>query len=134
MANEPNPSDIIIKAVTPSTPIVGVGQQFTIDVTVFAPDEDFEDEVGYRLYCYVCPCGGDGPKDVEPKFFTGHVNTLGGCWTTPQADFTFTVTAGATPSLYNITAVLLEGTHGVPDPSDLPSVVCTQFEGAVIVV
>src|SRR5579859_5687803 len=135
MPEEPNPTDIVIQSVVATPTVVGVNQTFTISVTVFAPDEDFEDQVGFRLFCNVCPCGGDGPAAITPLSpVKGHVNETGQGWETPQSTFNFTVTAGATPSVYNITAVLLEGTKGVPDAGDPPSVFCTNCSGAVIVV
>lgn len=128
------PPDIAITNVVASTPVVGVGGDFTVDVSVFAPEEDFEDQVGYRLYCYVCSCGGDGPAKIDPPLFQGHVNDEPPIWNSQASTITFKVTAGGTPAIYNFTAVLLEGTKGVPDKEDPPSVFCTECSGSVVVV
>jgi hypothetical protein len=128
MSQEPEyPPDIAILQVT-APPVVQCGSTFTIDVTVFAPDEDFEDGVAYRLFLHVCPCEGEPPK-YTPKIQTGHVQDAP--WTTATSTIPFTVTAGATPDIYEVKAVLLEGPKGVPEPDDPPSIVSA---GPIVVI
>jgi hypothetical protein len=136
MVDAPEPADDIrIDSVTVSQPVVGINQTFTVYVTVFAPEEDFEDQVGFRLFLHVCPCEGEGPAAISPSsLIKGHVNETGQGWENPTSTFTFTVTAGATPSVYDIRVVLLEGTKGVPDKDDRPSVFCSDCAGSVVVI
>ena len=98
-----------INSVTASQPIVCAGGSFTIDVNVTATDDDFEDGSAYRLYLFVQ--GANGPVVSTPIFQAGHVQE--GFWTAPTSDFVATLTAGATPDLYTITAALIEGPKGV---------------------
>ena len=131
MTEPVSPPDIAITGVTVSTSVVATGGTFDVNVTVFAPDEDFEDGVAFRLFCVVCTCGGDPPAHITPASpLKGHVQD--GFWTTPTSTTTFTVTAGATPAIYNVTAFLLEGVSGLPEQDDLP--VSTGSAGPVFVI
>ena len=98
--------------------VVAGGCTFTVDVTVFAPDEDFEDGVAYRLYVFLCPCGFPPAKTPEP--LKGHVQEAP--WSNATSTIRFTGVAGAAPSFYEVRAALLEGPSGVPDAQDPPSV------------
>jgi hypothetical protein len=132
MTTEPaSPPDIIIKSVSVVQPVVTAGSPFDIDVTVFAPDEDFEDGVAYRLYCFVCSCAGNPPAQV-PEPVKGHVQDSP--WKDATSTIRFTGIAGSAPAIYDVKAVLLEGPSGVPDPDDPPSVFCTDCSGGIVVV
>jgi hypothetical protein len=118
MSTPTSPTDIVIEKVSVVEPVVLSGSQFHIDVTVFAPDEDFEDGVAYRLYVFLCPCGYPPAKTPEP--LKGHVQDAP--WDKATSTIRFTGTAGSAPGFYEVRAVLLEGPHGIPEPDDPPSI------------
>jgi hypothetical protein len=118
MAKETSYTDIAVKEVRVVEPVVFAGSEFHVDVTVFAPDEDFEDGVAYRLYVFLCPCGYPPKKTPEP--LKGHVQDAP--WDKAESTIRFTGTAGSAPGFYEVRAVLLEGPSGIPEPDDPPSI------------
>lgn len=117
---EPKGPDLVINWVTPSVSFIGVNGVFTVAVQVTSGDEDFEDGVAYRLSLLVCSCGGNPPKEIAPQIQRGNLQNPP--WGDKISTITFTVTAGPTPALYEIYAVLLEGPKGVPETDDAPYV------------
>ena len=109
----PESPDIAVVSV--AAPLVVLSNSpFDVNVTVFAPDEDFEDGVAYRLFVFAV--GLNSSFQIQ----AGHVQDVP--WTTATSTITITLTAGPTPDLYQITAALLEGKQGF-DANDPPSIV-----------
>ena len=129
MPAELSPKVIVIEKVTAPL-MVTADSTFTVNVTVFAPDEDFEDGVAYRLYLFVSSLGGNPPVNTF-ELQSGHVQD--GFWTAQTSTTSFTVTAGAAAGLYGVTAAVLEGKQGVPDADDPPSVFCTDCSSIIVV-
>jgi len=116
----PNTSDLTITKIT-VPPFVLHGQPFNVTVSVISTQEDFDDGVAYRLFCFVCACQPDSSIKGLPQFFKGNLQEeVPGGWDTLTHDFTFTATAGTLfANSYTITAILLEGPKGV-DPDSPP--------------
>ncbi len=89
------------------------GSTFSIDVSVTASADSFEDGSAYRLFVLV---NGLNVHQLIP--LKGHLQDSP--WNTPSTVIPFSVTAGPTPDIYTIVAALIEGPSGV-DPDSVPS-------------
>ncbi len=115
-------ADLTITNVSAPLAVLG-GSSFTIDVSVTASPDSFEDGSGYRLFILIA---GHNTNQLIP--LKGHLQDTP--WTTPSYVFSVPVTAGAAPDLYAITAGLIEGPSGV-DPDSVPTF---SSAGPIIVV
>ncbi len=93
--------------------VVLAGNAFSIDLSVTASSDSFEDGSAYRLFVLV---NGLNLHQLIP--LKGHLQESP--WNTPSTVIPVTVTAGPTPDIYTITAALIEGPSGV-DPDSVPS-------------
>ena len=107
-------ADLNINSV--SVPLVVTGS-FSIDVSVTAGSDSFEDGSAYRLFIFVNSLLAGGLL-VPTIAIRGHLQEAP--WDTLSHTFTIPVTAGPTPDIYTITAALIEGPSGV-DPDSVPS-------------
>ncbi len=82
---------------------------FSVDVSVTALAEDFNEGVAYSLYIFVTSLvnGGLAVPLINRQ---GHLQDPS--WPTSNFTFNVPVTAGPTTDVYNITLVLLEGPTG----------------------
>jgi hypothetical protein len=114
-------ADLNITNVSAPLAVLG-GSSFTINVSVTASPDSFEDGSAYRLYVLV---NGLHPQLIPLK---GHLQEPP--WNTASTVIPFSVTAGPSPDIYTITAAVIEGPSGV-DPDSVPSFGST---GPIIVV
>jgi hypothetical protein len=119
-------ADLTINSVSVPSAVVN-GQTFSLDVSVTASADSVEDGSAYRLFIFVNSLLKGGLL-VPPIVKIGHLQDSP--WITANNLFQFPVTAGSTPDIYNITAVLLEGPSGT-DPDSVPSF---SFAGPMVVV
>jgi hypothetical protein len=113
-ARKENPTMADLDITSVSAPLAVLGSSsFTINVNVTASADSFEDGSGYRLFVLV-----DGLNLHQLIPFKGHLQDAP--WTSPSAVFPVTVTAGASPDIYTITAALIEGPSGL-DPDSVPT-------------
>ena len=115
-------ADLTITNVSAPSAVLG-GGSFSIDVSVTASPDSFEDGSAYRLFVLV---NGLNLHQLIP--LKGHLQDSP--WSTPSAVFSVPVNAGPSPDIYTITAALIEGPSGV-DPDSVPSFDST---GPIIVV
>ncbi len=107
-----------------SAPLAVPGStSFTINVSVTASPDSFEDGSAYCLFVLV---NGNNLHQLMP--FTGHLQDIP--WTSSSAVIPVTMTAGSAPDIYTITAALIEGPSGL-DPDSVPSF---SSAGPIIVV
>jgi hypothetical protein len=116
-------ADLNINSVSVPLAVVN-GQTFSLDVSVTASADSVEDG---RLFIFVNSLLTGGLL-VPPIVTKGHLQESP--WITANNLFQFPVTAGSSPDVYNITAVLLEGPSGT-DPDSVPSF---SFAGPMAVV
>src|SRR5438128_12556792 len=119
-------ADLNINSVSVPLAVVN-GQTFSLDVSVTASADSVEDGSAYRLFIFVNSLLTGGLL-VPPIVTKGHLQESP--WITANNLFQFPVTAGSSPDVYNITAVLLEGPSGT-DPDSVPSF---SFAGPMAVV
>ena len=105
-------ADLDITNVSAPSAILG-GSAFTIDVSVTATDDSFEDGSAYRLDVRV---NGANLNQLMP--FTGHLQDAS--WPTANYVFPVTVTAAPGPDIYTISAAVIEGPNGL-DPDSVPT-------------
>jgi hypothetical protein len=96
--------------------IILSGSSFSIDVSVSASPDDFEDGSAYRLFVFVTTTNGLLMPPIQLK---GHLQDAP--WTTQDYVFSLPVSAGSSVDIYNVTAILIEGPSGI-DPDGTPSV------------
>jgi hypothetical protein len=105
-------ADLDINTVSAPSGVVA-GSSFSIDVSVTASADSFEDGSGYRLFVLV---NGLNLHQLTP--IKGNLQDA--TWNAPSTVISVPVTAGATPDIYSVTAALMEGPSGV-DPDSVPS-------------
>jgi hypothetical protein len=103
-------SNLTIDHVTvPVPPSIKAGDSFSITVNVTATQEAFDEGVPYSLLLYVNGLKA-GLLGGEPLALAGTLQDA--TWTTPSTVIPFLQTAGPSPDLYTITAVLTQGPTG----------------------
>ena len=97
-----------------SAPLAVLGStSFTINVSVTAWPDSFEDGSSYRLFVLV---NGNNLHQLMP--FAGHLQDAP--WTSPSTVIPVTVTAAPGPDIYTISAAVIEGPNGL-DPDSVPT-------------
>ncbi|HEX6479410.1 MAG TPA: hypothetical protein VF043_11240 [Ktedonobacteraceae bacterium] len=119
-------ADLTINSVSVPTAVVS-GSTFSLDVSVTASADSVEDGSAYRLFIFVNSLLSGGLL-VPPIVLRGHLGDTP--WITANNIFSNPVTAGPSPDIYNVSAVLLEG-HSGTDPDSVPSF---GFAGPMVVV
>lgn len=109
-------ADLTINSVSVPSAVVN-GSTFSLDVSVTASADSVEDGSAYRLFVFVTSLLTGGLL-APPIVTKGHLQDSP--WISANNTFSFPVTAGASPDIYNIATVLLEGPSGT-DPDSVPS-------------
>lgn len=119
-------ADLTINSVSAPLAVVS-GQNFSLDLNVTASADSVEDGSAYRIFVFVTSLATGGLL-TPPIVIKGHLAEAP--WLTANNDFPIQLTAGASPDIYNVTAVLLEGPKGT-DPDSVPSF---SFAGPIVIV
>ena len=109
-------ADLDITSVSVPSAIVN-GTTFSLDVSVTASADSVEDGSAYRLFVFVTSLLTGGLL-VPPTVIKGHLQDSP--WISANNLFQIPVTAGASPDIYTINAVLFKGPSGT-DPDSVPS-------------
>jgi hypothetical protein len=109
-------ADMMINSVSVPPAVVN-SSTFSLDVSVTASADSVEDGSAYRLFVFVTSLL-TGNLLASPTVIKGHLQDSP--WISANNLFQIPVAAGASPDIYNITAVLIEGPSGT-DPDGVPS-------------